>query len=114
MSGLQALTLARAAGVRLGIDGDALTLTADAAPPPVVLDLLSRHKVQVIALLRTGSDGWSGEDWQTFFDERAGIAEFEGGASKDQAEARAFACCITEWMRRNPVCSPPGRCLGCG
>ena len=33
----------------------------------------------VIALLRTGSDGWSGEDWRAFFDERAAIAEFDGG-----------------------------------
>jgi hypothetical protein len=30
------------------------------------------------------------------------------------AEARAFACCVVEWLNRNPVRSPPGRCLGCG
>jgi hypothetical protein len=31
MSAIQALKMARAAGVRIGIDGDALTLNADAA-----------------------------------------------------------------------------------
>ena len=76
-----------------------------------VIDLLSRHKADVVALLRTWRDGWSGEDWQAFFDERAGIAEFDGGLPRDQAEARAFACCVAEWLNRNPVRSPPGRCL---
>jgi hypothetical protein len=114
MSAVQALKLARAADVRIGVDGDALTLDADAQPPPAVLDLLSRHKAQLLALLRPGSDGWSGEDWLAFYDERAGIAEFDGGLPRDQAEARAFACCAAEWLNRNAVRSPPGRCLGCG
>src|SRR4051812_32064931 len=114
MSAVQALQAARDAGVRLGIDGETLTLEADAAPPPDVLDLVARHKADVVALLRKGDDGWSGEDWRACFDERAGIAEFEGGMPRDQGEARAFACCATEWRNRNPVRSPPGRCLGCG
>jgi hypothetical protein len=114
VSAFQALNAARNAGVRIDVDGDALTLDAEAAPPASVLDLLSRHKAQVIALLRTGSDGWSGEDWRALFDERAGIVEFDGGLPKDQAEARAFACCVAEWLNRNPVRSPPDRCLRCG
>jgi hypothetical protein len=114
MSAFEALKLARAAGIEINVDGDDLTLDADVAPPPAVLDLLARHKAQVIALLRPGRDGWSGEDWRALFDERAGIAEFDGGLPRDQAEARAFACCVAEWLNRNPVRSPPGRCLGCG
>jgi hypothetical protein len=31
----------------------------------------------------------------------------------DEAE-RATATIISEWLNRNPACSPPGRCLGCG
>lgn len=114
MSAVQALNAARNAGVRIGVDGDALTLDADAAPDAAVLDLLSRHKAGVLALLRTGNDGWSGEDWLAFFDERAGIAEFDSGLSREQADARAFACCLAEWLDRNPARSPAGRCLGCG
>ena len=26
---------------------------------------------------------------------------------------RAFACYVAEWLNRNPVCSPPDRCLRC-
>jgi hypothetical protein len=114
MSAFQALKAVRNAGVQIGVDGDALTLDAEAAPPAAVLDLLCRHKAGVVALLRTGSYGWSGEDWRASFDERAAIAEFDGGLSRASAEARAFACCVAEWLNRNPARSPPGRCLGCG
>jgi len=89
-------------------------LEASAPPPAAVLDLLSRHKLGIMALLRPGPDGWSAEDWQVFFDERAGIAEFDGGLPRIDAEACAFACCVVEWLNRNFVCSPPGRCLACG
>ena len=79
MSAVEALKAARAAGIELALDGDDLALSAASAPPAVVLDALSRHKAEIVALLRPGRDGWSAEDWQVYFDERAGIAEFDGG-----------------------------------
>jgi hypothetical protein len=114
MSAADALTLARAAGIRVGIDGEALVLEASAPPPAEVLDLLARHKADIVSLLRPGKDGWSGEDWREFFEERAGIAQFDGGLPRDQAEARAFSCCVGEWLHRSPVRSPSGRCDHCG
>ena len=114
MSAAEALRASRAACMRIGIDGDDLTLEATTAPPPALLGLLSRHKAAVIALLRVGRDGWSGEDWLAYFDERAGIIEFDGGLPSREARARAFDCCVVEWLNRNPVRSAPGRCLGCG
>lgn len=114
MNAADALQRARAAGVHVRIDGNALVLDAAAAPPPDVLNLLALHKAQVVALVRPGRDGWSGEDWRVFFDERAGITAFDGGLAQEEAEARAFACCVAEWLNRNPVLSEPGRCLGCG
>ena len=114
MSAVETLKAARAAGVHLGIDGDDLVLEAASAPPTAVLDALSRHKAEIMALLRPAEDGWSGEDWQAYFDERAGIVEFDGRLPCAQAEAQAFACCLVEWLNRNPAHSPAGRCLGCG
>jgi hypothetical protein len=114
MSAAEALKAARAAGVELRLDGDDLALEAPAPPPAAILDLLSRYKPSIMVLLRPGRDGWSAENWQVFFDERASIAEFDGGLPRVQAEARAFACCVGEWLNRNPVHSPPGRCLACG
>jgi hypothetical protein len=114
MSATQALRAARDAGVQLRLDGDDLLLEASAPPPDDVLDLLFRHKPGVVELLRTDRDGWTAEDWQVFFDERAGIAEFDGGLPRPEAEARAFACCVVEWLNRNSVRSQSGRCLGCG
>ena len=113
MSAAEALKAAREAGLRLGIDGDALTLEASAAPPPAVIELLSRHKAEIVALLSPVGDERSALDWLTFFGERARIAAVRG-LTKNEAEARAFACCIVEWLNRNPSRSPSGRCLGCG
>jgi hypothetical protein len=89
-------------------------LEAAAEPPAAILELLSEHKPDIVALLRPGQDGWSAEDWRAFFDERAGIVEFNGGLSRAEAEASAFAHCLAEWLNRNPMYSPPGRCFGCG
>jgi len=77
-----------------------------------VFDFLRRHKAEMMLLRRAG-DGWSADDWQVFFDERAGIAEFDGGLPRARAEARALACRVVEWLNRNFVRSPPGRCLAC-
>jgi hypothetical protein len=44
MSAAEALDAARAAGIRVGVDGDDLVLEAFAAPRPAVLDVLSRNK----------------------------------------------------------------------
>ena len=78
------------------------------------LPAIRQNKAAIIRLLRPGDDGWSAEDWRAFFDERAGIAEFDGGLSRAEAEASAFAHCVAEWLNRNPMRSPPGRCFGCG
>ena len=89
-------------------------LKTSAPPPPFVVDLLGSHKAEIMALLRPAEDGWSAEDWLTFYNERAGIAEFDGHLPRAEAEVRAFACCVAEWLDRNPVRSSPGRCLACG
>ena len=114
MSAHQALKAAQAVGIKIELDGEDVLLEASTPPPAAVLDALRHHKDGIIALLRPGTDGWSAEDWQVYFDERAGIVEFGGGLPRPEAEARAFSCCVSEWMNRNPVTSPPDRCLACG
>lgn len=112
MNAAEALKMARDAGIELVLDGADLVLTAAEAPPRTVLSELSRHKAEIVALLRP--DGWSSEDWLAFFNERAGVTEFDGGLQRASAEARAFECCVVEWLNRNPVQSTPDRCLHCG
>ena len=113
MNAVDTLNAARFAGVELTLDGDDLVLEGASTPPPAVLDALSRHKPEIVALLRPGRDGWPPERWRVLFDERADAAEFDG-TSRTAAEKQAFACCVAEWLNRNPVCSETGRCLGCG
>ena len=54
------------------------------------------------------------KDWRAFFDEQVGIAEFDDGLSRPAAEARAFDCCVAEWLYRTAVISAPGPCPICG
>src|SRR5438046_2250546 len=77
MSLAEALEAARAAGVELTMDGDALLLEASSRPPAAVLDALSRYKTEIVASLRPRTAAWSAEDWYAFFQERAGVAEFD-------------------------------------
>ena len=109
MSAAEALKAARAVGIHLEVDGDDLVLEASAPPPSAIVEVLSQHKAEIVAVLRPGRDGWSAEDWQAFFDERAGIMEFDGRLSRTEAEAQALASCIVEWLNRNPTPSAPGR-----
>jgi hypothetical protein len=118
MSTTDALRMARAAGIDVLIDEDDLVLEAASEPAPAVLDMLRQHKGDIIKLLRLeprpDSDGLSAKDWQFFFNERVDIAECHGGLSRAKAEARAFVWCLAEWLNRNPIRSPPGRCFVCG
>lgn len=114
MSAPEALRAAQAAGVRVIVDDGDLVLGADAPPPTPILEALKRYKTEIVALLGSGSDGWSADDWRAFFDERAGVSEFDGGLSRVDAEARAFESCVVEWLNRNPEPTDPGRCAWCG
>ncbi len=114
MNAAEVLQAARAAGIQLGVDGDDLMLEAPAPPPPSVLELLSRHKTDIVKLLRPGRHEWSAEDWQALFDERAGIAEFDGGLPRSEAEVQAFESCVAEWVARHLPRSQPERCALCG
>jgi hypothetical protein len=68
----------------------------------------------IVAPPRSESRPRSAQDWQVFFDEHVAVAVSRGGVSRPEAEARAFECCVVQWMNDNLVCSPPGRCLACG
>ena len=113
MTAAECLRAARATGIDIVLDGDDLVLEASLPPPEAILDALSCNKAEIITLLRPGADGWSAEGWQVFFDERAGIVEFDGGVPRLEAEEQAFACCVVEWMNRNPATSSSDRCVSC-
>jgi hypothetical protein len=89
MSIAEALKAARAAGIQLAIDGEDLVLEAPAPPPPVVIDLLCRHKAEVVALLRPTIIGCTLEDSQSACEERAATIEYDGGSPRSWAEALA-------------------------
>jgi hypothetical protein len=92
----------RAAGGRVMIIEDRLKVRAPLPLPDKLVAELRLHKAEVLAFLQDRKAAWTPEDWRVFFDERAGIAEHDAGLSRADAEARAYECCIVEWMNRNP------------
>jgi hypothetical protein len=114
MSAAEALRAAQAAGVAVTFDAEDLLLEASAEPPQDVLNVLARHKLSILALLRPGQDVWTAENWRARFDERAGFLEHDGGWSSLEAEVQAFEQCIVEWLNVNPTFSLAGRCAWCG
>jgi hypothetical protein len=114
MSAIQALGAARAFGIHLQLDGDDLLLEASEPPPDAVLDALSRHKADVVRILRSAKDGSSPDYWHLLFQERAAFAQLARGLTRADAEAQALECCIVEWLNRNATPSVAGRCLLCG
>ncbi len=103
MSALKALKAARECGVHLETDGKTLSLRAAAAPPSEVVALLSVNKGDVIALLQPAADGWSAEDWLAFFDERAALAEFDGGVPREEARSPRL-CLLRHRMAKPRLC----------
>ena len=107
MSASEALSMARAAGVKIGLDGGDLVLEASAPPPGAVIEALSRHKPGIVAILQSDTSGWSVTEWQDFYQERAAIMEYDGKCSRQEAERQALEWCITNWLAANP---PDGLC----
>jgi TubC N-terminal docking domain len=98
-------------GVLLAREGDKLVLDG----PEVLITEALVESVRALKseILQTlGSYG--SLSWRAHFSERVGIAEFEHGLSRAEAEARAFECCVVEWLNRHPEPSDPGRCAWCG
>jgi hypothetical protein len=60
------------------------------------------------------STSWTSRDWQAFFDERAGIAEYNGGLQRAVAQRQSFEWCVAEWLSSNPQQSDYGHCVWCG
>ncbi len=88
-------------------------LPAPAPPPAKLTDLLLREKTDLVELFGLVG-GRSAEDWRVFVEERAATAEFDGGLTRLEAQARAFSCGVVEWLNRRPIRSPAGRCMPAG
>jgi hypothetical protein len=105
----------KALGGELSARGNSLRIVSDAPLPGELLSRLRAAKPEVLAEVRRAIR-WDAQDWQAFFDERAGILEHDQGKSRKEAERIAFECCVIEWQNRNlPVANNPNMgCTWCG
>jgi hypothetical protein len=121
---------ARQQGLRIEVQGNCLKLRARKKPSDDLLRALRQHKPELLRLLARKAappEGpiatskampspadWDSEDWQAYFDERAGIAQYDGGFSRVQAELCAFEDSVDHWLAMHPP-SPQrtALCLHC-
>ena len=98
------IQMAHMAGISIFVEGTTLLLQADTAPPGSILDAIKMNKARIIACLSAEKSIWSNSDWVEYFEERAAIAEYDGGLSRAEARSIAFDCCIKEWLNQNQLC----------
>jgi hypothetical protein len=75
LNAVEVLKIACVAGIKLTTDDNDLQLEPSAPPPAAVLQLLSRHKTDIVALLLSGGAGEPPEDLQEFFKAYSGIVD---------------------------------------
>jgi hypothetical protein len=104
-----------AIGGTVRLDHGALKLRVPKTAPPDIIEAAKEAKPELLAFLAaTTRDGWNASDWRGYFGERAGIVQFDGGEDRAKAEARAYDCCINQWLIRNPPApAAEGRCVHC-
>jgi hypothetical protein len=95
-------------------------------PPAEVMAILKERRSDVQAVLSARSraiktrtrepDTWTADDWRAFYDERAGIREFDGHLPRVEAERLAMADCAEHWLLRNSPAphGPENGCWQCG
>ena len=54
------------------------------------------------AVAKVADVAWDAFDWQEFYDERAGVAEYDGRQPREKAEWMAYESCITRWLDTHP------------
>jgi len=105
MSAAEALQAAQNAGVEIGIDGDDLVLEASAPPPAAILDLLSRHKAEVLAVLAATARENKLLAPTPLSERGEQPAEGEPGHEHPCAPVARIERCVSALLRRvRPVC----------
>ena len=104
----------RSSGGEIALADDGIKLKVPASLRDKAIIEIKGHKEAIRCALKDEiGDPWDNDDWCAFFDERAGIAEFDGRQTRAEAEVVALECCIFEWLTRNPHSSDAGRCAWC-
>lgn len=114
MSASSIISRIRSSGGEIALADDSIKLKVAASLRDKAITEIKGHKEAIKRALRDEvDDPWDNDDWCAFFDERAGIAEFDGRQTRAEAEVVALECCIVEWLVRNPHSSDADRCAWC-
>lgn len=109
------IEMVRASGGEITLADDRIRLKVPASIRDEVVVDIKTHREAVRFALKRETDGiWDAVDYHAFYEERAAIAEYDGGRTRAEAEAIAYECVVVEWLNRILELSHPGRCAWCG
>ena len=115
MSAASIIERVRAAGGEIKLAADGIKLRVPASLRDEVVGAVKANKNAVRHALKTETgDPWDAADYRCYYDERAGIAEFDGEMTREEAETAAFEAVVAEWLDRHHKASPTGECAWCG
>jgi hypothetical protein len=115
MSAAAIIERVRASGGEITLAADGIKIRVPASLRDRAVAEVKAHKAAIrFALKAETGDAWDPDDYRAFYDQVAGMLEFDNRLPHQKAEAFAFECCVTEWLNRNFEESPPGRCVHCG
>ena len=76
---------------------------------------LSDEQAEAVIAAELSRPQWSVRDWLAYFEERAGIARFDGGLARFDAECAAYVQCVQRFLVRHPPGYRPDlKCLNFG
>jgi hypothetical protein len=124
---VQLAEVARQHGAVLVADGLTLGVVEHDPLSPEILAALQTDAGAIIAVLRretaircnwplvpATAKLWDAEDWRIHFQERAAIREYDGNASREIAERRAWRETANRWWFELGTRFPSNVCAGCG
>lgn len=114
MNAISIIERIRGAGGVINLADEAIKLRIPASLRDQAIADVKVHKDAIKRALRLAADErWDAADWRAFFDERAAIAEYDGGQTRQKADAMAYEACVVEHMNRHPGRSDRYACAGC-
>src|SRR6516164_8072913 len=78
------------------------------ALPRGLVERAKAMRAELLAELSSSPD--TPEDWRAWFDERAGILEFDADLPRANAEARAYEAVLVHWLDHNSAHFPTNMC----
>lgn len=90
-----------------------LSAVSEPDQPDTLPDTVAATPLGQVAASKLPPANLNGEDWRSFYEERAAILEFDGGLSREQAERLAYGAAVVGVENAMGTDHPQDTCAAC-